>query len=55
MNLKKNLVSISTIAGTDNEAPDYKANPAIPTNKESSAIIVFIEASRKLLQWKIQE
>ena len=55
MKLKQNLVSISTIAGTDDEAPNCKTDAVIATNKESGGIIVFVEAARKLLQWKRQE
>jgi hypothetical protein len=35
--------------------PDCKTDAVIATNKESSAIIVFVEAARKLLLWKRQE
>ena len=49
------MVSIFTIAGTDYEAPDYKANAVISTNMESSAIIVFVNVARKLPRWERQE
>ena len=55
MNLKQNLVSISTIAGTVNVGPDCEVNAVISTNKESSAIASTAEAARRLLRWKRQE
>ena len=55
MNLRQNLVYISTISGTDDKAPDYKTIAVISTNKESSAIIVFDEVARKLPRWERQE
>jgi hypothetical protein len=55
VNRKQNLVSTSTIAGPDDEAPDCKTDAAIATNKESGAIIVLVEVARKLPRWKRQE
>ena len=56
MNLRQNLVYISTISGTDDyKATDYKTIAVISTNKESSAIIVFDEVARKLPRWERQE
>ena len=45
MNVKQSLVSTSTIAGTGDKAPDCRTGAVIATNKESGAIIVFIEAA----------
>ena len=46
------LVSISTIAGIDDVAPDCEVNSVISNNR---ANIIFVEAARKLLRWKRQE